>query len=300
MDKNRSLNENDYLKRVYSEEALNILSKDITFKDFKICFEEAKSIAPIFAESAHDIFSTPINECLVLCQHSSSLEIADTYFRLFYRFQEMEDDVSNKLGYEMLAAYYAEDFFLRWYSYFDKISHILNYALGKPFITKGRKGCDFKKIVKKIEEYYEKGVFIGEHLEYFISLKNGPVFRTIEDLRQDLAHRFLTSASLCGDVCYGTEVEDVTASEAFGESGSYAQTRIYEILGLRGGEKIKKTTIMPGPPERPGLTKTPYDLGEVFTIIDGATDILVDIKKKFIEWSRPEDIGPNRITRNYR
>lgn len=260
MDEKRKQERYEYNSRIYTDEAIGIFNNEIVFKDYEITLGEAKIIAPLFADREVDTFTVPLDEFYVLSHHSSGLSRSDMLFQFHRKVFQRETKEYFKGTDLIIASYYAEDFFIRWFSYFDKLSHIMNFALGFPLTTAS---CSFHSICEKEDVIRSLD---NELIQYLATIYKDPIYEEIKSTRHDLIHRFLTSFSFAGSVPYGAEV-------------------------TKDGEK--KEILFDKSCE-------PYTIDDIYKLISEATDLLVEIKSKMISYPKPQDIPPGEIMGTYK
>lgn len=242
----------NYRRKIFTEEATKFFEEEFEDKDYAISPDDVDKFCYSFEKGKYPLPLIP--ECHVLSLHSTGILWTEEYFKFYYyilKNWEWEREWFSERSM-LEAALFAETFFLGWYSYFEKLSHIMNASIGCPFDTERGRGkvkeCTFKGICNYIinddQEKYNR------LLLDLADIKGSPIYKKIEKIRHDLTHRYMTLFTLAGSNIYGAVVERRSRTTKF-------------TLGAA--------------PE--------YDLDEINSIIDEATDLLVEIKEKVLDYA---------------
>ncbi len=249
----------EFATRVYSKNALEIFANEVTRKDYGLSSDEVERFAAVFRVLSDSFKISPQLECYILQVHLYGISIADNHYQ-FYYYLWAKNDHKNELYRRsdlMEASFYAESFILRWFSYFEKLSNIINWPLGYPLDTEytgdPRVLCSFKRICNLIENNISKNNTL---LHYLADIANKETYNNISALRHDLTHRYLTLHSFAGSSIYGAIV--------------------------KRAEEGKTITLSLGPKKAEKQEERIYTPEEVYSIIDEGTDLLVEIKNKVL------------------
>jgi hypothetical protein len=311
----------EFATRVYSKNALDIYANKISVKDYELNTEEARRFATAFANPSETFKSYPINECYILQVHLHGIAMADRRYQFYYYLWAKDDHKKESYRYSDLmdASFYAESFFLRWYNYFEKLSHVMNWAIGFEFDTRKSINhydtCSLKGIFRYLSGNRRKTVnrtcsFINvcRHLRRKPTTTNPllsslsrihrrGIYKQISGIRHDLTHRFLNFTSLAGSSMYGAiaKHEDKKYSGVLPINFDKINERLAEspliiqgipVKRIKPSKKVSKTvTHTMGPKEGDKPEDRVYSPEEIYDLIDKGTDTLAEIKREVFEFT---------------
>ena len=256
------------LERIFTKEAIDIFSNKIEYKDYLIDYDVSRKFCYAFLKDKKNflIFG---RECDILGDQTLAIRKTEVYFKFFYyiwKNWETEKEIF-ELFWKSEAAFFAEMFFIRWMSYFDKLAHIINISIGHKLESRH---ISFSKIIEEISENPNE---LSSILKYLSKIPKTRIYDRVRNIRNELVHNFYTYFKLGVSSIPGGKVK----------KGKWEDRKIPDHVWDKYGKKLE------GPMITISYESPQHTIGEIWDIIDDATDLLVEIKLKVLEYA--DEIG---------